>query len=59
MCQAKEFVPQSLPLEGKHRAKRCTVMGKHIMVMTLMGAKAKLWFETQDALTLGANPIVV
>ena len=46
MYQAKELVPLSLPLEGKHRAERCTVMGKHITIMVLIGAKAKLQFET-------------
>ena len=34
-------------------------MGKHVMIMMPMGAVAKLHFETQDALTLGANPMVV
>ena len=59
MCQVKELVPQSLPPEGKHRAERHTVMGKHVTVTTSMGAKAKLQFEMQDVSTLGANPIVV
>ena len=59
MCWVEELVPQSFPPEGKHRAERRTVMGKHITVTTSMGVKAKLWFEMQDALTLGANPIVV